>query len=350
MGRAEVLQRVRPERVPQGRDDEPRRQALRRRQGRPPVRLFKSHRPGIGDGDQRRDFIYVDDAVAVVRWLLETPSVSGIFNVGTGKARSFRDLISALFRALGREPNIEYVDMPDNIRGQYQYFTQAEGREPAPRRLQRRLHAAGGRRQALRHAIPRHRRPLSLSRAMFDFEKQLAEHRPADGALHRRPDARRLRLWRGLAHLAGGAGAGDRGEREDVIVGGAGNVARNIASLGARCMFVGVIGDDDAGKMLQRGVRRAQARDQVASGGRSVAADDAQAALRLRASFDPSAARRLGAGRAGRRQDRGRADQAGARGAAARRRGGAVRLRQGRADAARDPRGDRAREEARASR
>jgi ADP-L-glycero-D-manno-heptose 6-epimerase len=89
------------------------------------VRLFKSHRDGIGDGEQRRDFIYVDDAVAVVRWLMETPQVSGIFNVGTGKARSFRDLISALFRALGLEPRIEYVDMPEKIRGQYQYFTQA---------------------------------------------------------------------------------------------------------------------------------------------------------------------------------------------------------------------------------
>jgi ADP-L-glycero-D-manno-heptose 6-epimerase len=91
-----------------------------------PVRLFKSYRPGIADGDQRRDFIYVDDAVAVVRWLLDTPKVSGLFNVGTGVARSFRDLISALFRALGREPNIEYIDMPEAIRGQYQYFTQAE--------------------------------------------------------------------------------------------------------------------------------------------------------------------------------------------------------------------------------
>jgi ADP-L-glycero-D-manno-heptose 6-epimerase len=90
------------------------------------VRLFKSHRAGIEDGDQRRDFIYVDDAVAVVRWLMETPSVSGIFNVGTGKARSFRDLIAALFRALGREPNIEYIDMPEAIRSQYQYFTEAK--------------------------------------------------------------------------------------------------------------------------------------------------------------------------------------------------------------------------------
>jgi ADP-L-glycero-D-manno-heptose 6-epimerase len=90
------------------------------------VRLFKSHRPGIADGDQRRDFIYVDDAVAVVRWLMETPQVSGIFNVGTGQARSFRDLITSLFRALGRDPAIEYVDMPDSIRGQYQYFTEAK--------------------------------------------------------------------------------------------------------------------------------------------------------------------------------------------------------------------------------
>jgi ADP-L-glycero-D-manno-heptose 6-epimerase len=90
------------------------------------VRLFKSHREGIGDGEQRRDFIYVDDAVAVVRWLMQTPSVSGIFNVGTGKARSFRDLISSLFRALNLEPKIEYIDMPENIRGQYQYFTEAK--------------------------------------------------------------------------------------------------------------------------------------------------------------------------------------------------------------------------------
>jgi ADP-L-glycero-D-manno-heptose 6-epimerase len=68
----------------------------------------------------------VDDAVAVVRWLMAAPQVSGIFNVGTGKARSFRDLISALFRALDLEPKIEYVDMPENIRGQYQYFTEAK--------------------------------------------------------------------------------------------------------------------------------------------------------------------------------------------------------------------------------
>jgi ADP-L-glycero-D-manno-heptose 6-epimerase len=90
-----------------------------------PVRLFKSHRAGISDGDQRRDFISVDDAVAVVRWLLDTPEVSGIFNVGTGKARSFREMIIAVFSALGRAPNIEFIDMPPAIRDSYQYFTEA---------------------------------------------------------------------------------------------------------------------------------------------------------------------------------------------------------------------------------
>jgi ADP-L-glycero-D-manno-heptose 6-epimerase len=91
-----------------------------------PVRLFKSYRAGVADGEQKRDFIYVDDAVAVVRWLLEKPAVCGIFNVGTGKARSFRDLITAMFAALGREPVIEYIDMPVSIRDSYQYVTQAE--------------------------------------------------------------------------------------------------------------------------------------------------------------------------------------------------------------------------------
>jgi ADP-L-glycero-D-manno-heptose 6-epimerase len=91
-----------------------------------PVRLFKSHRAGIADGEQKRDFIYVDDAVAVVRWLIERPAVCGIFNVGTGTARSFHDLIAAMFAALGRAPAIEYVDMPGSIRDSYQYHTQAE--------------------------------------------------------------------------------------------------------------------------------------------------------------------------------------------------------------------------------
>ena len=90
-----------------------------------PVRLFKSHRPGIADGDQQRDFIYVDDVVAVVLWLTQTPRVSGLFNVGTGRPSSFRDMITAMFAAMRRAPNIEYIAMPESIRDSYQYFTQA---------------------------------------------------------------------------------------------------------------------------------------------------------------------------------------------------------------------------------
>ena len=90
------------------------------------LQLFKSHRDGIADGDQRRDFIYVDDVVRVVMWLLATPQVSGLFNVGTGKARSFKDLMLSAYAALGKAPNIQYVDMPEAIRGSYQYFTQAD--------------------------------------------------------------------------------------------------------------------------------------------------------------------------------------------------------------------------------
>jgi ADP-L-glycero-D-manno-heptose 6-epimerase len=90
------------------------------------VQLFKSHREGIEDGNQRRDFIYVDDVVRVTMWLLATPQVSGLFNVGTGTARSFKDLMLAAYAALGTKPNIHYIDMPEAIRGSYQYFTQSE--------------------------------------------------------------------------------------------------------------------------------------------------------------------------------------------------------------------------------
>jgi ADP-L-glycero-D-manno-heptose 6-epimerase len=81
---------------------------------------------GIADGDQRRDFIYVDDVVRVMMWLLATPSISGIFNVGTGKARSFKDLMLSAYAALGTVPNLQYIDTPEEIRGSYQYFTQSD--------------------------------------------------------------------------------------------------------------------------------------------------------------------------------------------------------------------------------
>jgi ADP-L-glycero-D-manno-heptose 6-epimerase len=90
------------------------------------VQLFKSHREGIADGDQRRDFIYVDDVVRVMMWLLASPAVSGLFNVGTGEARSFKDMMLAAYAALGTTPRIEYIDMPEAIRGSYQYFTRSE--------------------------------------------------------------------------------------------------------------------------------------------------------------------------------------------------------------------------------
>jgi ADP-L-glycero-D-manno-heptose 6-epimerase len=90
------------------------------------VQLFKSHREAIADGDQRRDFIYVDDAVRVMMWLFDNRHVSGLFNVGTGEARSFRELIEAAYAAIGRAPQIDYVDMPMAIRNSYQYLTRSE--------------------------------------------------------------------------------------------------------------------------------------------------------------------------------------------------------------------------------
>jgi ADP-L-glycero-D-manno-heptose 6-epimerase len=90
------------------------------------VQLFRSHRPDYEDGGQLRDFVYVRDCAQVAAWLLETPEVNGIFNLGTGKARSFADLARAVFAAAGREPEISYVDTPVEIRDKYQYFTEAD--------------------------------------------------------------------------------------------------------------------------------------------------------------------------------------------------------------------------------
>ncbi|MCY3810798.1 MAG: ADP-glyceromanno-heptose 6-epimerase [Gammaproteobacteria bacterium] len=91
-----------------------------------PVRLFRSHRPDVADGAQSRDFVTVADCVGVVDWLVRNASVNGLYNVGTGEARTFADLARAVFTALGREPRVEYIDIPAAIRERYQYFTQAE--------------------------------------------------------------------------------------------------------------------------------------------------------------------------------------------------------------------------------
>jgi ADP-L-glycero-D-manno-heptose 6-epimerase len=90
------------------------------------VKLFKSHRPDYGDGQQVRDFVYVKDAVEETLWFGEHKDVSGIFNCGTGQPRTWVDLVSAVFRAMGRKPNIQFIDMPEHLRGKYQYHTQAD--------------------------------------------------------------------------------------------------------------------------------------------------------------------------------------------------------------------------------
>lgn len=90
------------------------------------VKLFKSHHPDYEDGGQLRDFVYVRDVVDVIAWLTRSPAVNGVFNLGSSHARSFRDLAVAAFHAAGREPDITYIDMPEVLRGKYQYYTQAD--------------------------------------------------------------------------------------------------------------------------------------------------------------------------------------------------------------------------------
>jgi len=91
-----------------------------------PARLFRSNRPGLADGAQARDFIWVGDVVDVMLWLLEAPEVSGLLNLGTGIARTYLDLANAICDALGVERRIEFIDMPSALAGQYQSFTQAK--------------------------------------------------------------------------------------------------------------------------------------------------------------------------------------------------------------------------------
>ncbi len=90
------------------------------------VKLFKSYREEYKDGEQMRDFIYVNDAVDMTLYFMENRDTNGLFNVGTGKARTWNDLVTAVFKAIGKEPNIEYIEMPEDLRDQYQYFTEAK--------------------------------------------------------------------------------------------------------------------------------------------------------------------------------------------------------------------------------
>ena len=91
-----------------------------------PVTLFRSHNPKYADGGQMRDFVYVRDCISVMLWLLDHPDTSGLFNLGTGQAHTFLELIGSMFAALEMEPAFDWIDTPPDIRDQYQYFTQAE--------------------------------------------------------------------------------------------------------------------------------------------------------------------------------------------------------------------------------
>ena len=90
------------------------------------VKLFKSYNNEYRDGEQKRDFVYVKDCVEVIWWLLQNKTVNGIYNLGTGTARTWNDMVKAIFSAMGIDPKVEYIDMPEGIRDQYQYFTQAD--------------------------------------------------------------------------------------------------------------------------------------------------------------------------------------------------------------------------------
>ncbi|MDR2849248.1 MAG: ADP-glyceromanno-heptose 6-epimerase [Verrucomicrobiota bacterium] len=120
--------------------------------------LFRSHRPDYADGGQVRDFVYVKDAVAVTLFFHDHPEVSGLFNCGTGRARSWVDLLRAIYAAMGREPVITFTDMPAHLRDKYQYFTEADTRK---------LRAAG-----CRHDF------LPLEDAVADYVRNYLDRQP----------------------------------------------------------------------------------------------------------------------------------------------------------------------------
>ena len=90
------------------------------------VKLFRSHKPEYKDGEQLRDFVYVKDVVDICYWLMNEKPAPGLYNLGTGKARTFKDLVTSIFKSLGKEPVIEFIDTPLDIRDKYQYFTEAD--------------------------------------------------------------------------------------------------------------------------------------------------------------------------------------------------------------------------------
>ncbi len=113
------------------------------------VQLFKSYKDEYADGEQKRDFLYVKDAVKIIMYLLDNPNINGLYNVGSGKAESWNSLVNAVFKAVNRKPNIEYVDMPEHLKEKYQYFTQTD--------------------MAKLQATGYHEAPMSLDKAVKDY-------------------------------------------------------------------------------------------------------------------------------------------------------------------------------------
>ena len=319
-----------------------------------PIRLFKSHRDGIGDGEQRRDFIYVDDAVAVVRWLMETPSVIGHLQCrhrqGAQLPRSdHRDVRGA--RPQARRSNMSTCRT--SIRDSYQYFTAGRDRPicgarattPASRRSKTAV-------QRYVTQLSRSRRPLSLIDAMFDFEEALSEHRRQQTMLCVGDLMLDDFVYGEVARISPEAPAPVIAvKRNEVEIGGAGNVARNIAALGARCIFVGLVGDDEAGLTLTQRARQARCGDRA-----PISWSTARGRRRARCASSPSIIRPICCAPIGKTAEPASAESRGgchrpcASGAAAGRRGGALRLCQGRADAAGHPRRHRRRRAGSASR
>ncbi len=130
------------------------------------VRLFKSYKSEYADGEQMRDFLYVKDAVDMTLFFLDKPNLSGLFNIGTGKARTWNDLVKVACGAMGKLPKIEYIDMPDSIRNQYQYFTEADITK---------LRQAGYDKQ-----------PMSLEDAIVDYVQNYLQATPV---IHPGPDS-----------------------------------------------------------------------------------------------------------------------------------------------------------------
>ena len=127
------------------------------------VKLFRSYNPLYAHGGQKRDFVYVRDVAEVVAWLAGHEAVNGVFNLGSGEARSYLDLAEAVFRAAGREPQIEYIEMPKALRDRVPILHAGRHGPVARGGLQRPCHQPRGRRQGLCGAFPQRQRSLSVS-------------------------------------------------------------------------------------------------------------------------------------------------------------------------------------------